>query len=337
MIENELELVTLSGTTKNVGAQYGEHFRQKLNGFLTQEVPPNKKRIDYAKACWRVLCKQAPGSSEFITGISAGSGLSIEEVTLLSLHEEIVHQTHCTAFAATGAGTRNGGALVGQNWDWKSWRFPWPGLLRLKIKGAPRLLTYHYPGLWASLGINQHGLTLMWTGGGYAPSLRPIVGVPTYALIYDLLLRKNVNEALDYLQSVQHAGCFLFFLGDKEGRIAVVEGIPGKIAIEQGSNYLSRSNHFECPTIIKASHQKLSPTQNANNILRGKLAAKFIQNAGKANGISDFKSHLTRNKDIYRFSKEHMTIDSFVADCRARVLHVARGGIRPGPWRAYEV
>lgn len=334
MLKKYLDLVALSGSHQKAGTQYGKLFSVPLAGFLSQEVPPNPERIKYAQACWQKTLSHAPASAAFMKGIHQGSNLSQEEVTLLALHEELNHQTHCTAFAATGSATRSGKALIAQNWDWKTWRYPWPGLLRLNIKGAPRLLTYHYPGLWASLGINQHGLSLMWTGGGYFPQVKPIVGVPTYALIYDLLQRKNLGEALDYLENTPHAGCFLFFLGDGQGNIAVVEGVPGKIIIDRSGERLTRANHFECAELVAASKQDIPKT--ANTEVRGKLAEKFLKQT-KKNTLASMKKHLTRNPEIHRFSTQHMTIDSFVADCQKKILYVSRGGLKPGPWKAYEV
>lgn len=337
MAKNKLELTNIAGTQLQAGENYGEIFRTALGGFLHSEVAPSSSRIEYAKSCWKTIEKYAPASAEFMRGISRGSKLTLPEVALLSLHEEINHQTHCTAFGATGSGSSGGRALLAQNWDWKTWRYPWPGLLRLRITGAPRLLTYHYPGLWASLGINQYGLSLMWTGGGYWPRLTPKIGVPTYALIYDLLLRKTVEEALAYLQQNRHAGCFLFFLGDAKGNIAVVEGIPGHVEIDQNSERLSRANHFECPLVIAKTGQKLPSNKQSNSSLRSHRAQLYLKNAGRKNSVASMKHHLTRDPEIYRYSALHMTIDSFVADCKRRVLHVARGGPTPGPWRNYEV
>lgn len=91
---------------------------------------------------------------------------------------EIVHQPHCTALAAAGTAT-HGTTIIAQNWDWAPQLYPWAGLLRLALRGSPRVVTYHYPGLWACAGINEHGLALMWTGGGYFPLVPPVVGLPT--------------------------------------------------------------------------------------------------------------------------------------------------------------
>jgi isopenicillin-N N-acyltransferase like protein len=336
MSEKQLDLVTLKGSFREAGASYGKHFYRELAGFMMQEVAPTPARRAYAKRCWEQVRRYAPASAAFMRGMSRGSGLSVEEVTLLSLHEEIIHQMHCSAIAATGAATQTGHALIAQNWDWKSWRFPWAGLLRLQIKGAPRMLTYHYPGLWASLGVNQHGLSLVWTGGGYWPRLKPKVGIPTYSLIFEILQLKTVDEALKLLEKNQHAGCFLFFLGDAKGNIAVVEGIPGRLQVDRSQDRFSRANHYECPDIVRASRQRLPPKKKSNTRVRGEIISKLLYKV-RQHSVSTMQSVLTSNKEIYGFEKAHMTIDSFVIDCRKKTLFVSRGGHFPGKWRTYRV
>mgnify|MGYP002624895903 FL=1 len=222
----KLPLHTLSGAARDCGRAYGEMFREAMLGFCVQEVRPDTKRLAYARRCWKHVEHDAPASARLMRGMAEGSTLSIEQITLISLHEEIVHQPHCTAFAATGSATRDGDTLVAMNWDWAANLYPWASLLRLDVAGSPRVLTYQFPGLWAGAGINEHGLSFMWTGSGYQPRLAPITGMPTYVIIAEMLRRKTVPAVLKFLDGIRHAGSFIFFLGDAAGRIAVVEFIP---------------------------------------------------------------------------------------------------------------
>jgi hypothetical protein len=80
---------------------------------------------------------------------------------LLLLHEEIVHVHNCTGIGATRKGTADGSALIGQNWDWSGSLYLWSSLLRLRSDSMPATLTYTYPGLWASGGMNEFGLSLV--------------------------------------------------------------------------------------------------------------------------------------------------------------------------------
>ena len=183
MNENLLPIESISGTPKKCGEEYGEAFRTKLFGFCAQEVLPDKKRLNYAAKCEPYIKQYASKSYQFLQGASRSSGLSLHHLVLLSLHEEVIRlaitNPHCSAVACSGEFSKTKSALIGQNWDWASQLFPWPGLLRSKEKGSPSVLSYHYPGLWNCCGINSKGLSVMWTGAGYAPMIQPKVGVPT--------------------------------------------------------------------------------------------------------------------------------------------------------------
>ncbi len=278
-----LAVTTIKGTALKAGQAYGEAFATLIMGFCKQELRPDTERLAYARACWKHTLKYAPQSAQFIKGMAQGANLSLDHAHLVTLHEEVYHQPHCTAFAATGSATRASKTIVAQNWDWAPNLYPWAGLLKLSVSDSPRTATYHYPGLWASAGINEHGLSLMWTGGGYLPKVAPLIGVPTYVLIAEVLRRATVDEAIAYLASVPIAGCFLFHLGDAQGNIAVVEGAAGKQTIDRSGDILFRANHYTCRDIMLCANQSDPlPTTNATTVFRyRRMKALMDQHAGK--------------------------------------------------------
>jgi len=343
-----LTLTEVGGGARDAGRQYGRVFETEIMGFARQEVLPSKARLAYARKCWRHVERTSPTSAAFMRGLADGAHLSLDHITLLALHEEIVHQPHCTAFAATGNATRQGDTLVAMNWDWNSNLYPWPGLLRLAVHGQPRMLTYHYPGLWAGAGINEHGLAFMWTGSGYVPRVPPIVGVPTYVLIAELLWRSDVSEALAYLRSVTIAGAFIFFLGDASGRVVVVEGLPGRLIVDESGTALSRANHYACTEAMACAKQQASfPRTTSTGYRASRMAALMGEHQGKLNVQRGKAILLDRDGPgpwIHQFpygkqasALGGMTIDSLLADCRRRELHTCRGGRTPGPWQCVAV
>lgn len=337
-----LSCTDLSGTPHQCGADYGDAFATRMLGFCYQEVKPTKQRLAYARRCWPHIEKSAPTSANFLRGAAATSHLTIDHLTLLVLHEEIFHQPHCTALAVSGT-SPGGKTLVGQNWDWLPQLFAWPGLLRLSMTGSPRMATYHYPGLWACAGINEHGLALMWTGGGYFPPIRPVVGVPTYVLIAELLCLRSVPDAIAYLGSVKHAGCFIFFLGDAQGETAVIEAVPGKLAAER-SAALCRANHYVDAQVLKAGKQ-VKPRRAASTTLqRDERMRALIEKHRDRLTPTIAQAILTDRHGPWPWLHQYpggkqaqtlggMTIDSLLAICEDRVLLTCRGGFEPGPWQ----
>jgi hypothetical protein len=328
-------------------------------GFCRQEVVPDPKRLAYARRCWPHVRRTSPTAAEFLRGEAQGARLDLDTVVLLSLHEEIVHQPHCTAFIATGKATRGGKTIVAQNWDWRPNLYPWAGLLRLELSGMPRAALYHYPGLWACAGVNDAGLSLMWTGGGYLPKVPPIVGVPTYVLIAEIMTRRSVDDAIAYLESLTPAGCFLFFLGDASGAAAIVEGAAGRIVFDRSAELMHRANHYTCPEIVRCSNQqRLAATkrekkkrpslQRHTTVERyARMGAVTQRHCGQLTATTA-KSILTERHGPWpwlhqfpasrdKITMNGMTIDSLFAVCEDRTLHTCRGGREPGPWQSVTV
>lgn len=338
-----LPLTELKGTPRQCGAAYGEEFATLMMGFCRQEVTPTSKRLAYARRCWPHIERSAPTSAAFLRGAAAAARLSLDHLTLLALHEEIFHQPHCTAFVTSGE--PEGQTLVGQNWDWAPQLFPWPGLLRLAVTGSPRIASYHYPGLWVCAGVNEAGLALMWTGGGYFPRVKPVVGVPTYVLIAEILRLKSVEEGLAYLGSVKHAGCFIFFLGDATRAAAVVEAVPGKLAVDRSGPALCRANHYTDSHVLAAGKQ-VKPRRAASTTLqRDERMRNLVNSTNGTLAPAAAQTILTERHGEWPWLHQYpagrdattlggLTIDSLLALCQDRALLTCRGGWTPGPWQS---
>jgi len=344
--KQKLELHRFRGSAAECGKAYGQRFATEILAFCQQEVMPNKDNLVYARKCWKHVQKSAPHSARFMQGMAGGANLSNDCVTLLSLHEEIVHQQHCTAFVASGKATRGDKTIVAMNWDWNTNLYAWPHLLKLQAKGSPRMVTYAYPGLWAGAGINEHGVAFMWTGSGYQPRVRPVVGVPTYVIIYEMLRRKSVAAVLKWLKSIKHAGAFIFFLGDPSGDTVVIEGMPGKLSIERGDPALVRANHYECRDMMQCAKQKEPSKLGGTTPYRAKRMSELVEQYRGRISIATAKKIMTDRDGSWpwlnQFPKvpsgsKGMTVDSLFADCQERTLWTCRGGREVGPWQNVKV
>jgi hypothetical protein len=323
----------LSGSPSVCGREYGASQAESIRAFLALTVAPDKRRLAYAARCWRVLAGWKRPVVEFVRGMAAGAGLSLEEATLLLLHEEICHLPHCTAFGATGAASQ-GGPILAQNWDWDHSLYPWASLVRLRSDSAPATLTYAYPGLWASAGMNEHGLALVWTGAGYFPRLRPRDGVTTYALSAGVLACGSTGEAVALLERTQNAGAFIFFVGDAAGDVRVVEGVPGKVEVECCRGLVSRANHYELEPIIRMARQRVPPaTLRANTRSRGRRMRALLDEhrgpIGRRAAEVILSDHgVQPGLDICQHpvpGRRGLTLDSFYALPARRELWIARG------------
>lgn len=327
-------VLDFAGPPRSCGRAYGESQAEAIGAFLAEEVPPDRTRMRYASQCWKILKGWKRPVVEFIHGMAQGCGRPIEEVTLLLLHEEIVHTKPCTGFGAMGDATRDGAPIIGQNWDWRPSLYPWSSLIRLATDSMPRTLTYAYPGLWASAGMNEHGMSLVWTGAGYLPKIRPRPGLPTYALIAGILACRTCREAIMLMDQTSIAGCFIFFLADAEGEVWVVEGLPGRIQPVQCQSAIGRANHYGCPESCEKSRQKLPrPTPIRNTASRGRRMAELLrQHRGRLDGalaqaiLSDHGPRIGLSICQHPVpGRPSFTLDSFYALPAKKEFWIARG------------
>ena len=327
-------VLKFEGTPGSCGKSYGESEAEAISAFLRLQVAPNAKRLGFARRCWAKLRKWEPAVVEFVRGLAEGSGLTLEETTLLLLHEEIAHTKSCTAFGAAGKGTRNGQPIIGQNWDWSSALYPWSSMVRIRSDAMPATMTYSYPGLWASAGINEHGLSLVWTSSGLYPKVPPQAGIPTYVLIAGILACGNCREAIDLVKRTANAGCFIFFIADAEGEVWVLEGYPDNVEAVQCLDVISRANHYECALTCAATRQRVPrPSTKKNTKSRARRMAELVQEQkGKISSpvaeamLSDHGAKAGHTICQHPFSGgTGLTLDSFYALPAKKELRVARG------------
>jgi len=326
-------LAEFRGTARDCGRDYGSSQAEAIGAFLHQELQPDTLRLAYAEHCSKILGEWEKPVFEFIQGMAEGSGRSLQEIVLLLLHEEIGHVHSCTGIGATRNATVDGSAVIGQNWDWSTSLYLWSGLLRLRSDSMPTTLTYTYPGLWASAGMNEHGLSLVWTGSGYFPIVPPAEGIPTYALIAGILTRRTCREAITLLQNTRNAGAFIFFLADATGEVWVVEGLPGKVHPVECGDVIARANHFESEEMCRLSNQDAPPQLLPNSISRarrmwelakahrgqinGELVTTFLSDHGVAPGLNICQHPTPDNW--------YLSLDSFYLLPSKREMWIARG------------
>lgn len=253
--ENAFPLTVITGKPRERGRAYGKQFKAAIGDFLDKEIfkafvqpkqPTRDDMLRYAAACAKEVKAFAPLIHDEMEGMAEGSGLSLEQVTLITLHEELWHRgdlpkvPHCTGIAVGPAAGKAGDTFVGQTWDWMESVRGLSRMLLWKRPEGPAVLAYAFPGLWVGAGLNDAGVALVWTSAG---SGGPRVGIPSYVLIAQMLYQDSLKAALEEARRAKHAGYFTFVLGDGEGRLANVEGSPKELAVEETTGRMVRHNY----------------------------------------------------------------------------------------------
>ncbi len=338
-------IVELRGSPRQCGRDYGDRHAELLRVFLKTIIKPDAQRLRYARRCWKIFSQWERPIIGFVRGMAEGSGLSLDEIMSIQLHEEYLHLPHCTAVGVTGAATRDGSAIIAQSWDGNPALYASVALLRIHTNAAPAMFTYSLPGLWASAGINEHGLALVWTSSGIWPKVRPREGVPTFALIAGILGCRNCDSALKLIRRTRNAGCFIFFLADAAGELCVLEGIPGQIEVERGRELITRANHYQCAGLCRAAQQKLPRvTLKWNSQPRAKRMAELAERSyGRIDGriietiYRDHEPEQGLGICLHAAPGPYLTLDSFYAVPSKREFWIARGYVCRHRFTRYRV
>jgi isopenicillin-N N-acyltransferase like protein len=167
-------LVEISGKPRERGRQYGRQFRDGIHTFLEREIygafigrpSPKDHMRRYVEACTREVCRFSPVIHDELEGMAEGSGVELDELVLITLHEELFHKgvlpkvDHCTAVAVGPPDTADQCTYVGQTWDWMESVFGMSSMLHWRRSEGPSVLAYAFPGLWVGAGLNSAGLAL---------------------------------------------------------------------------------------------------------------------------------------------------------------------------------
>ncbi len=339
----EHSLTVIAGTPLERGRTYGAMFRDQIHAFLNKEIyqPFNDKPAtrdemrSYAAACTVEIKSYAPIIYQELQGMAEGAKLPLDEVVLITLHEELYHRgalpkvQHCTAVAVGPPETRDGHTFVGQTWDWMPSVFGQSTMLHWRREEGPSLLAYAYPGLWVGAGMNSAGIALCWTSANLGDkSLGARVGIPSYVLLAHLLYQDSLSAVAEQARKATNAGWFTFVMADGEGRLVNIEGSPRGIVIEEHQGRLARVLYGsramtqtppEQPVKMHARCQKMYDLLSAESerIDLGRMQ-HFFQDSGC--GISVGKS----------------TLDMMIYDTTAKAAWLSRGPAYGTTWKKFE-
>jgi len=331
-------LTVIAGQPRERGRVYGQKFKEGIDTFLNREIygafigkPALKDQmLRYADACGREVRKFSPEVCDEMEGTAQGAGIRLEEVVLITLHEELYHKKalpsvdHCTAVAIGPPATKDGHTYVGQTWDWMPSVFGMSQMTLWKRAVGPSLLAYGFPGMPCGAGLNSAGIAHTWTsahdkGGKIAG---PRVGIPSYVLINHLLRQPTIKDVIAEAKRATHAGWFTFVMADGEGNLLNLEGSPAELAVEEHKGLLTR--------VLYGSRQMTGGDEQLVHA-RSKHTMKLLQAEDEPDGV--------KLQGLFGDQKAGIcvgnTIDMMVFDCTARTASLSRGPAWGQTWKTF--
>ena len=160
--------ITVTGTPLEMGRQLGEAAREQIRGFdeialerVNKTVAVSRhKALRVATDCMACVEDYSPAMLEELRGMSQSSGVSLEELMLLQIRNQLRPEgdAGCTAFSIAPASQTEGHSLVGQNWDNDPELDPFTIVLTRRPAGEPAHMNVTQAGLIAYIGVSEAGI-----------------------------------------------------------------------------------------------------------------------------------------------------------------------------------
>lgn len=236
--EGTVPLIAVEGAAYDCGREYAEIVLRGYPGF--------REYLDHA-ASWqnlngearKLVERDAPHLIDVFRGIFAVAGPA-------QAPPPPPPKSACTGFSLSPEATLDGHPISGQSKDTPLNRVPRYIVLRMRIKGAPTILTLAYPGEVLGYGMWSNGMTLtrhtMFARGGSRP------GLPGGVLPYVCLACGSADKAVELYRQYAGGGPAGMMYSDATGRSAAIDVTRSGIGVRYPvDGVLTRSNHPESP------------------------------------------------------------------------------------------
>ena len=332
-MKNEIPVIEVSGTHREVGIQIGERCQPQIRAMLSglrEGLPAGVSYPDMLLQSSLYLQHSRavyPQYVDELEGIAAGAQVSFDEV-FLSMCEELweaaAWKKGCTDMAARGRATRDGSTLIAHTNDLLPESEKNLVILKVQAGDEPEFLGVSSGGVGISAGFNAAKISL--TGNQLDQNdIRP--GVPRLLIVRAHLASRHLSEAINHCLLPQRASSYNNVIADGSGEVYSMEGSATDCAaLYIEGDILAHSNHYLSPTM---RHFEADRNQNANSILRYNRAMRLLrENYGQLTPELFQKllaDHVGYPTSICKHGLETVTVFSIIIQLEQLRAWVGRG------------
>ncbi|MBM7856087.1 isopenicillin-N N-acyltransferase-like protein [Desulfohalotomaculum tongense] len=247
------KIIECKGTAYEIGRQYGEackdnilkSLEMNLEGIIHRCSTSKEEIIANANKFLPLVKNFDPQLIEFLKGESEGAGISFEEAFYLRSSFEVglfygKISGLCTSFAITGAATKNGKTMLGQNIDWTP-GFPMD-LLKIRYANGLEQLALSLGGV-LEYTLNSAGLG-MCANMTLTPMENYQLNIPIGCYLPKVMRQKSISDALGILCQAAR-GIGYYHLANAGGNITGIESVFDDFNVLQPEkDILVHSNHY---------------------------------------------------------------------------------------------
>jgi isopenicillin-N N-acyltransferase like protein len=275
-----------------------------------------------------------------LEGIALGSHQRVEDVVAVNCRTEILYgslsgtkpATECTTIVALPEATRDGGILIGKNWDWRNACVDAVVVLKIRQTGKPALTLIVEAGMVGRDAFNEDGIVIC---GNLLVSNddKGQVGVPIPILRRRIAQSRHYYEAIDMLVRSARGASGNYIIAHRDGVAIDFEMTPNNaypVYPERG--LLTHSNHFQSQV---AQSTGVAKYYTGDSLYRDFRARQLLEPKIGDITVDDIKAalrdHFGYPRAICRHPHEYpgqeptMTISSQIFDPSNGVVHIAAG------------
>ena len=353
--------IEVYGTPREMGRQLGEAVREEIRGFaaiaverVNKTAPITREQaLATASACISYVADYAPELLAELRGMAASSGVSLGELMLLQVRNQLRSRKDagrsdggeaqvgddggCTALAVRRP------ALVAQNWDNDPALDPFTVVLTRRPLIAPATLTVGQAGLTGYIGCSDRGIGVCLNA---LPAPARDVGVPHYFIVRRVLEAGSLDAAMEAVRSAYRAIPANLILATPQGP-ADFEILVDDLRVlrpKDGAAWLTHTNHCLHPALTDVNERfpeliESGPRKRRVDDLLG-LAGDGID-VGVAQ--SALRDHQDEPRSICRHANDHprhgfwTSVLSVVIEADIGRMHVSRGNPCSNPYEEYRL
>ena len=340
--------IEVRGTPSELGRQLGEAARDEIRGFAAialertnKTVPIScEKALQVARDCIPYVESYAPDMLAELRGVSAGSGVSLDELMLLQVRNQLRPEGGCTAFSLAPSATASGGSIVAQNWDNDPALDPFTVVLTRRPQGRPALMDITQAGLIAYIGLNSEGIGLCMNT---LPAPSRQAGVPHYFTVRGIYESRSLNEAVSAVRRAERAIPANIILATPQGPADLEVTVDAiHVLRNEDAGAVTHTNHCLHPDLISinADFPELIESgprkRRIDALLAGMPRPLDLKSLKTA-----LRDHDGQPRSICRHPNDHpstgfwTSVFSAIVEADAGRMHVSRGNPCAHPYETY--
>jgi len=342
--------IEASGHPRELGQAIGEAARGEIRGFceialervnLTVNIS-SAKAMEVAASSIAYVEEYSPDMMEEMRGMSDASGVSLEELMLLQVRNQLrSDDAGCTSFALDPAATSTNASLIGQNWDNDPELDEFTVVLTRRPAGKPALMNVTQAGLIAYIGLNDAGISLCLNT---LPAPSRELGVPHYFTVRGIYESNSLEGAADAVRRAARAIPANIILSTPEGPADFEVTIDDIHILRDPQNRLvTHTNHCLHPDLVPINEEFAELINSGPRLERTEKVLRTDETLGVEHLKDLLSDHENHPRSICRHPNDDpgtgiwTTVFSVIMETEQGRMHLSRGTPCNNPFEVYEL